>query len=625
VGVMPRGVRFLPDPSAASEPNYDIDARVDFWLCIAPDESKPKFGGWNAVARLRPGVEAARAQAELAGVSGGLVATDADLEGITASVRPLREVLNREGRRLLLPLFGSVALFFIACANVSGLLLARGLQRQQEYALRSALGAGRWRLFRQLLTESVILALASAIVGAGLAAGIITVLKTIGAVAVPRADAVGVGWPVFGFGVVAGLIAAVVAGLAPAVRASVPDRFQLGNGGRSSTGRAERRLLGAVATVQIVLTVALLAGAGLLVRTGRSLANVRPGYATDHILVMTVTAMERWKDFHTRALQRVSALPGVSHAAFAWGVPLTGNKWMGEIDRPGQPASSKVADRITVPLRSITPDYFAVFGISLEEGRAFRDSDRDDAPRVAIVNRSFAHQYFGHVPPIGQRLRFSGDDTGPVLAVVGVLSDMRTESLSQRAKPELYLPFWQSGAFSKHLVLRTNADPTALAGRVRRELRQIDPTSSVEHVTTMADIRRESVAPWMFAMQLLGGFAIAATFLALVGVYGVLSLSVGSRIKEIGVRKAIGAQGHQIVVLVLAEGSRLIGAGLVLGTVAALLVGRLLESLLFDVRPTDPLALTASALVFGFAALAVALVPALRARRVNVMAALKDE
>ena len=258
---MPRGVRFLPDPGAASEPNYDLDAHVDFWLGVAPDESQPRARGWNAVARLRDGMSIEQVRAELAATTASLAQSEPVLQGLTASVSPVRDVLNEEGRRLLVPLFGSVAiLFLIACANVAGLLLARGLQRQPEYATRSALGAGRWRLIRHVLTESTVLALVGAALGAALAVAIVTVLKAIGGRAVPRADAVAVGWPVLAFGVVAALIAAGVAGLLPALRASRPDRVQSLKGSRTSAGLAERRLLGAVATIQIVLTVALIVG-----------------------------------------------------------------------------------------------------------------------------------------------------------------------------------------------------------------------------------------------------------------------------------------------------------------------------------------------------------------------------
>ncbi len=627
VGVMPQGIRFLPDPGASSEPNYDLNAHVDFWFGVAPDESRPASGAGNAITRLRDGATPAEAQTEITALSAGLAQSDQTLQGITAAVVPVQDVLNRDGRRLLVPLFGSVALvFFIACANVAGLLLTRGLQRHPEYAMRSALGAGRWRLFRQALTESLVLALAGAALGAGLATGIVRLLKAVAGQAVPRADAVHIGWPVFAFGFLAALVAAGIAGVLPAARASLPDRFMGLKGTRTTAGRHERRLLGAVATLQIVLTVALLAGAALLIRTARNLDRMQPGYDTENILAMTVTTMDRQKstEFHKLALERVTSVPGVTRAAFAWGVPLTGNKWPGEVEFPGQAGSSKLADRITVPIRSITEDYFDVMGMTIAEGRAFRGTDGPGAPRVAIVNATLAKRYYADRNPIGAHLRFAGSTDKPI-EIVGVVADTRTEELSQSAEPEIYLPFWQSGAFSKHLVVRAAGDPTALAALVRHELRALDPTSAVERMTTMAEIRRESVASRTFAMRLLIGFAAVATLLALVGLYGVLSLSVNSRTKEIAVRKAVGAQRHQIVQLVLGEGSKLVAGGLLLGAIVAVLVGRLLQTLLFDVRPSDPIALGTAAIAFGVVALAACLLPAYRASRVDLMESLRQE
>jgi putative ABC transport system permease protein len=580
------------------------------------------------VARLRPGVSLPQAQAEIAASAAALARGNPDLQGLTATATAVPDVLNREGRQLLVPLFGSVALvFLIGCANVAGLLLARGLQRQQEYAMRSALGAGQWRLFRQMLTESLVLALVSAVVGAALAITIVTGLKAMGGQAVPRADAVAIGWPVFAFASLAAVAAAAIAGLLPALRASRPTWFKGLSGARASVGRGERRLLGGVATLQIVLTIALLGGAALLVRTARNLENVRPGYDTERILALTVTAMQRatWKDFHTRALERVAAIPGVSSVAFAWGLPLTGNKWPAEMEIPGQSSSSRLTDRVQLPIRAITPGYFEVMGIALSEGRSFRPSDDENAPRVAVINAALQRRYFAGVNAIGRTLRFAGNTTNPPIEIVGIVSDTRTEALSARAEPEIYLPLWQSTAFSKHMVVRTAGDPLALATRVRDGLHAVDPTSAVEHVTTMAEVRRQSTAARTFAMRLLSAFAVVATLLAVVGLYGVLALSVGARTKEIAVRKAIGAQRHQIVTLVLGEVARLMVVGLAVGTIAALAVGRFLGPFLFEVRPADPIALAAASALFVVAALIACYRPISRAGRVDLMEALRQE
>jgi putative ABC transport system permease protein len=628
VGVMPPGIRFMPDPSNASEPNYDVNAFVDFWMATIPDETRPRSNGWNAVTRLRDGASLAQAQTELSALAVTQADADADLRGITTTVRPLVEELNQEGRRLLVPLFASVALvFFVACVNVAGLSVARGLQRHREYAMRAALGASRGRIIRQLLTESAALSMVSVVVAAGVAIGTVNLLKAISGHAVPRADAVAVGWPVFAFGCAAALLAAIVAGLLPAHRAASPQHLHALKGARTSAGRAERRLLGAIATVQIVFTVALLAGAALLVRTMSKLASIRPGYQTENILAVTVTTMtpNTSRQFHTSVLERVAAIPGVRRAAFVWGLPLTGNKWGGDMQLVDQTGSTRAADAINFPLRSVTEDYFDLMGIDIVEGRAFRKTDADDSPRVMIVNQTLAKRYFPAASAIGKQFRFSGDSRRTPFEIVGVVSDTRTEALSERAEPEVYLPFWQNGAFSKHLVVRASGDPLALTTLMRQEIRTVDPTSAVERFTTMAQIRRDSVAPRTFAMRLLVGFSLVTAALALVGIYGVISLSVGTRLKEIAVRKAVGAQRSDILRLILGEGGRLILTGVALGAIVAIFVGRALEAQLFEVTPADPRSLAAAAFAFAAVAFTACLLPAVRAARTDSIAALHQE
>jgi putative ABC transport system permease protein len=357
----------------------------------------------------------------------------------------------------------------------------------------------------------------------------------------------------------------------------------------------------------------LVAGA-LLIRTVQILAKVRPGYDTENILAMTVTSVQRdhGKEFHTQALERVATLPGVKHAAFVWGLPLTGNKWNGDMEIVGQAISSKLEDKLHLPLRSITPDYFEAMGIRIAAGRGFRSSDNSDAPRVAIVNENLAARYFSGTDPVGKKLRFAGD-TNRTIEVIGIVSNMRTDALNEQAKPEIYFPFWQNEAFSKHLILRTASDPRPLIPAIQHELHAIDATAAVEHIKTMEDIRRESVAPRTFAMHLLIGFAGVAIALALVGIYGALSFSVGSRTKEIAVRVAVGAPRLVIFRLVLEEGFRLILLGLALGTLVTFVLGQILATLLFGVKPTDPFTLAGTALVFAVVALLACWLPAQRA------------
>jgi putative ABC transport system permease protein len=290
----------------------------------------------------------------------------------------------------------------------------------------------------------------------------------------------------------------------------------------------------------------------------------------------------------------------------------------------GQAGADTVSGQLNVPLRSITPDYFDLMGMGIIDGRGFRSTDNADAPRVAVVNQSFARKYFPGSGALGRQMRFPGDVKRPI-EIVGIAADTRTEALSAQAEPEVYLSFWQNGAFSKHLALRTTSDPTGVAALVRREIHAVDPTASVEHFITMAQIRRDSIAPRTFAMQLLIGFSVLATALALVGIYGVLSLSVGSRVKEIAVRKAVGAQRRDILRLILGEGSRMIGVGIVLGIVVSIFVGRALAGQLFEVQAADPLSLGAAALVFGAVALLICLLPATRAAKTDLLAALHQD
>jgi putative ABC transport system permease protein len=624
---MPRGVRFLPDPRAAAEPNYDLHAPVDFWLARQADESRPTSGAGFVVTRLKPGRTIEQARAELAGMTARVGATEPTLKDLTVDVRFVEDVLNGEGRALLVPLMGSVALLFlIAVANVAGLLLAKGLQRQSEYAVRSALGAARWRLYGQVTIEAVVLAVLGAGVGAGLAAALIALMRAIGGHAIPRIESVSVGWPVLAFGLAAALVAAVAASVLPALRVGGSDRLHASGSARATTGRAERRLIGAVATLQVVLTVALLSAAGLLVRSAFNLRDVQPGYDTAGVLAMTVTAMERdnWQSFHSQALERVQAIPGVVRTAFAWGVPLTGNKWPAEIQLGGVPEGSREVDRISVPIRAITPDYFDTLRMTLVDGRAFRPSDDDKAPRVAIVNETFARQHFKTLAALGRTIIFPGQADKPV-AIVGIIADTKTMSLAAPAEAEVYMPLWQSRAFSKHLVVRAAGDPLAVASAVRRELRAIDPTAAVEHVTTLEDIRRLSVAPASFAMRLLLGFAAIATALALIGLYGVVSLAVGSRTKELAVRAAVGATAGEVVSLMLRETGRLVLVGLLCGALVAFAVGRMLQALLFDVSPGDPVALLGASLAFAAAAFLVCARPAWRAGRIDITKALRQE
>src|SRR5580658_878281 len=629
IGVMPPGIRFLPSPANAQEPNYNVNALVDFWI---PAPSKPtelKAAFWNVVGRLRDGTTIRQAQAELKVAAASEAQAEHDFEGFTPEVHSLTAEMNRDGSRILWPLLGAAALvLLIACGNAAALLLVRGLQRQQEYAVRAALGVGRVALLRQVSTESLLLALLGGALGVGLALGAVRLFKLIGGHAIPRLDAVTTGWPVLAFGLMSAVFAALLAGLFPALRASRLDTMQVlkSAGPKSSAGRGERRLLRGVTMVQTALTLALLVGAGLLIRTMINLSKVQSGYNTGRILTMSVTAMqqEHWSDFHVRALERVSALPGVQGAAFAWGVPLTGNNWPGKLEIEGQPEASKESDKISLPLRSVTPGYFKVLGLAISDGRDFRSSDNRQSVDVAVINQALADRYFPKSNPIGKKLWFDGRQKPPT-QIVGVVTNGRTDDLTEAAKPEVYLSLWQASAFSKHLVVRTTADPRQLMVAVQRALHSVDPTAAVENVKTLEQIRMDSLASRTFAMQLLVGFSLVGSVLTLIGIYGVLSLSVASRRREIAIRAAVGAQQRDIRSLIFAEGFRLIACGVISGIAAALVLSRVLRSFLFEVEPTDPVTLLSVGLLFAGVALSACWVPTRRAAKVDPLEALRYE
>lgn len=628
IGVMPPGIRFLPSPSTSQEPNYNVNAQVDFWTLavVPPDRMKRQM--WNVVGRLQNGVTLNQAQAELSTISAQQGQVDQDFAGLTAQVESLTLEMNRDGQRILLPLLGAAALvLLIACGNAAALLLVRGLGRQQEYAVRCALGAGRVALFRQVCVESLLLALLGGVFGMGLAFGIVKLFKLVGGHAIPRLDAVAIGWPVLSFGFGTAVFAAVLAGLIPALLASRLDPMNAlkSAGPKSSAGRGERRLLRGVAMAQTALTLALLVGAGLLIRTMHNLANVQTGYDTGRILTMSVTSVQGdYVDFHRRALEKVAALPGVQYAAFAWGIPLTGNSWPGSVDIEGQPAAAKPSDRIALPLRAVTEDYFKLLNLPIAAGREFRSSDIRNAPGVAIINQALAERYFPQGNPIGKKIWFSGLQQ-PATEIVGVVTNGRTADLTQAAEPEVYLPLWQATAFSKHLVVRTSSDPRAVTASIQRELRAVNPTAAAEKPKTLEQIRDESQASRTFAMQLLVGFAVVASALTLIGIYGVLSLSVAARRREIAIRAAVGAERRDILKMVFGEGLRLIAGGVGIGLAASLFLAQFLKAFLFGVQPTDPLILTGVGFAFVCVSLLACWIPARRATKVAPLEALRYE
>jgi putative ABC transport system permease protein len=379
--------------------------------------------------------------------------------------------------------------------------------------------------------------------------------------------------------------------------------------------------------LQTALTLALLVGAGLLIRTMVKIANVPSGFNTGRILTMSVTDVQSWStwgSFHRQALERVAAIPGVQYAAFAWGVPLTGNNWPATLEIEGQPPAVKESDKTALPLRAVTPDYFKLMGMAQIEGREFRSTDDNKAPNVAIVNQAFARRYFPQGNAIGKKFWLNGRDK-PGTEIVGEIANGRTDDLTQEASPEIYLSLWQASAFSKHLVVRTTADPRAAVLAVEHELRSVDPTAAIENVKTLEQIRDESLASRTFAMHLLTGFSVVGSALTLVGIYGMLSLSVISRRRELAIRSAVGAQQRDIRRLIFGEGFRLIAGGVLMGTALAIVLSRVLRSFLFEVQPNDPATLIVVGTLFVGVGLLACWMPVRRAAKVDPLEALRYE
>jgi putative ABC transport system permease protein len=626
IGVMPPAVRFLPSRGAAQEPNYNLHAPVDYWIPDTPNSANRTNRGWSVVARLAPGVTVAEAQVEMTNLATTKAQADPALAGLTTVVTPIREVLDREIRRVVLPLFGAVGfVLLIAVANVSGLLLVRGLRRQRELAVRSALGAGRLQLLRLTLTESLLLASIGGVLGSALAFAATKVLLAVAPHSIPRWNEVSIDWRVTGFAVGVSLLAGLVTGGLSACAAARPDvNCALKDGARGTRGGpAQQRMLGVLVAGEVALTLVLLAGAGLMLQTMISLTRVEPGYRTDRILTMIVTTLQQDRaGFHRRALEAVQSLPGVAHAAFAWGVPLTGNNWMRPIVRPGAVESSQASDTITLPFRSVTPEYFQLMGIRLHEGRIFDERDQREVTPVVIINEAMARRFFSGQNPIGRKLVYPD---GTSSEIVGIVGDLRSDALNTAGEPEVYQSFFQALAFSKHLVVRTQTDPRGVIADVRRALQGVDPTVVIEEVKTMEAIRDQSIAVQRFAMALIAAFAVMALVLSVVGLYGVMSHSVLQRSHEIGVRMAIGAQQHHVLRMVLRQGAILVALGLLFGLAGAFALTRTLRSLLYDVDATDPLTFVLMCALLMCVTMLACFLPAWRATKISPLVALRAE
>jgi len=533
-------------------------------------------------------------------------------------------------------LLGSVGfLLLIACANVANLQLARAAGRQREIAVRMALGAGNGRIVRQLLTEGLLLAVIGGTAGLFVAvwgAAFLKALMPDGML--PDVAVISVDWRVLAFAFGAAIATGLLFGLAPAWQARKVDvNTALKENSKSGTGRG--RVRRALVVTEVALSLVLLIGAGLLIRTFANLLAVAPGFDPHNVLTCQVTLNgERYDTtkeasaFYRDALERISSLPGVEAAALTNKLPLDWQFNM-PVVFPGSPDKLQ-----SVQFRMISPDYFRVMKIAVKQGRVFTESDDASAPPVAIVNEAFARRFFDGQDPMAQQLSVGRGANDPARQVVGVAGDIKQSGLDRPAPPMVFVPVPQMPDklmaivrtfTAAHFTVRTTVAPSSLGAEIKREIAGLDPTLAVSGISSMDEIAKLSVAPQRFNMQLLGLFAALGLLLAAVGVYGVISYSVAQRTNEIGLRIALGAQPADVVRLVLGQGLALALLGAGLGLAGAYGLTRLLKSLLFGVEATDPLTFASLSVLLLGVALVACFVPARKAAKVDPMVALRDE
>jgi putative ABC transport system permease protein len=604
------------------------------------DRTERGHEDYNIFAKLKPGVTAAEAQAEMDGLAEQMkqqypAAYPKD-GGLTLSVVPLLSQVVGGLRLALFVLFGAVGfVLLIACANVANLLLARATVRQKEIAIRAAVGASRWRLVRQLLTESVLLALAGGLLGLLLAVVTVKALRVFGAASIPRLNEVGIDGRVLAFTFLASLVTGGIFGLIPALRASRVDLNEvLKDGGRRSTGGVSGRgpwhIRNLLVVAEVALSLVLLVGAGLLIRSYQHIANASPGYDTHNVLSLRLALpATRYPNadavvaFYQRLGERVQALPGIETFATSYLLPLSSNAlgW-GPIQIDGY--VPKDAQELIISNEGfISPDYFQTLGIPLTRGRYFDERDKRGSPEVAIVDEHLAARFWPGQDPIGKRVQRRNG--GPWRTVVGVVRYEKEFNAEDEPLIRVYYPVNQLPVATRYFIARTSTDPVKMTAMVAEQIHALDAELPIFEVSTMDERLREALARRRFSMQLMGMFAALALLLAVTGIYGVMSYWVTQRTHEIGIRMALGAEQGNIQRLVLRQASLLVGAGIAAGLGAAFGLTRLMAGLLFAVSATDRLTFILVAALLGAIALLASYVPARRASKVDPMIALRYE
>lgn len=613
----------------------------DLWLPYQPTQSQLErrfMHGTNLIGRLKPGIEPTQATSELNVIASRIEQQHHDSHaGITARIVPLQEEIVGSVKPILLVLLAAVGfVLLIACANVASLLLTRSLARQKEVAIRSALGASRWRVVQQLLTESILLSVAGGAAGLLIAfwgvPALVAVIPQQQLIAMPFLKDLQLDAGILSFSLVLSLLTGLVFGLAPALQSSRLDLIEvLKEGGRHASAGASHRLRSAMVVTEIALAVVLLVGAGLMMKSLFRLLQTDVGFKTENVLTMTVIlppakyieANQRIS-FNDQLRERVQSLPGVSGAGTVNILPLNGGNTTrffvdgDPIPAPGQEIESNI--------RTVSDDYFKTLGIPLLAGRMFDARDTADTQGVVIIGKTIADRVFAGRDPVGRRLRYSSIQVEPVL-IVGVVGDVKITGLDEAVKPVLYYSFRQNSSTFSNLVARTNNDPNALASSIRNEIRNLEPDVAILNVRTMEEMISQTPASFMrrFPALLISIFAGVALLLASIGIYGVVSYSVSQQTHYIGVRMALGARPSDILKMVLKQGLWLALLGVAIGALAAFGLMRLLRTLLYEVSSNDvgTFAFVTGAL-FVVALLACYL-PARRATKVDPLVALRYE
>jgi putative ABC transport system permease protein len=635
VGVMPSGFSY-PGPTLIwMESDYRVpDPPFDFGGDPADNRGAQYF---NALGRLRDGVSLVEAQAEMTGLADRLKEAYPDVnanEGL--NVVPLHESIVGNTRSTLYVLFGAVGfLLLIACANVANLLLVRASGRDKEMVVRAAMGAGRARILRQLVTESALLALAGGAVGLLISVWGTKGLLALAPAGIPRLAEVGTDLRVLGFTLSAALGTGVLFGLAPAIQSFKSDLRAAAavGGGRQTAGQIRSRLRNGFIVAEVAVSLLLLVGAGLTIRTFITLTNVDPGFDPGNTLTARVDIPEsRYQtnqeqvEFYRTTLERVRSIPGVLSAGGVLSLPISmgmrGDLVFAIEGRPLVPGEESHGG-----YQLASPDYFGTLGIPLLRGRVFTEADNEDESGVAVINQALADLYWAEEDPIGKRVTWNTppDDNSNWSTIVGVVGNTVYWGLDQPPRPEIYSPYMQAPMPYMTVVVRSERDVAGLTAAVRNTVLEVDPTQPIYQALTMERVLFASLGSQRFSMCILGAFAAAAILLAGVGIYGVLSFGVTQRSSEIGIRMALGAQTGNVIGGVIKEGCWLTIIGLGIGTAAAVGLTRVMESMIHGVSATDPLTFAGGIILLTAIALIASWIPARRASRVSPMEVLRVE